>query len=455
MFTLNTLRSKNKDMNKDIFSVIPAKAGIQSILKQLKKRKTFSLQADGNSMLPLLHPKDQVFYKKIRFSKIKTNDLVFVFQKTQPFTHRVIYKTDKYLITKGDNNLESDGKIYPQQIVGKITSVRRKNKIIDPEMLYLIQSSLYFKEIVKIIEAFEKNKVSYVFLKGLPVHLYYEKIHPRRLYLDADVLVDKAHYKTAVEILTKFGYKSTDSSLSPTQKKLKNKTVEISFYKLVNGFPVIFDVHLKPAFMMTQIGNLEALYPQKLIDKLTNEFLKNKQQLTINNQQFSILSPPNLIIYLALHFFHHNFRGAFRLDFLDKVIRKCHPELVSGSRNKFGMTGWEQITQKINRYHLQNFVSPVFRLLKKYYNTPLPVPFLKTMEQFNNLTMKQYLKINIFSTSAGVRRFFLLFSLSPFPIFKKILVFFNPQVIYLIVFILNSKLKMLLKNVLNRFILNL
>jgi len=143
-----------------------------------------------------------------------------------------------------------------------------------------------------------------------------------------------------------------------------------------------------------------------------------------------------------LHFFHHNFTGAFRLKLLDKVIRKCHPA-------KGG------ISKLINEYHLQNFISPVFRLLKKYYNTPLPVPFLKTMEQFNNLTMKQYLKINIFSTSAGVRRFFLLFSLSPFPIFKKILVFFNPQVIYLIVFILNSKLKMLLKNVLNRFILNL
>ena len=429
MFTLNTLRSKNKDMNKTIF-------------KQLRKRKTFSLQADGESMVPLLHPRDLVNYQKISFSKIKTNDLILVFKKNQAFTHRVIYKTDIYLITKGDNNLESDGRILPQQIIGKVTSVKRQSKIFDPEMIYLIQSSLYFKEIVKIIEAFEKNKVNYVFLKGLPIHLYFEKTHPRRLYLDADVLIDKSHYEIATEILKKFGYKLADSSLSPTQKKLKDKTVEISFYKLINGFPVVFDIHLEVAFMMTQIGNLDALYPQKLIDQLTEEFLKEKKKVIINGFGFHILSPVNLIIYLALHFFHHNFTGAFRLELLDKVIRKCHPA-------KGG------ISKLINEYHLQNFISPVFRLLKKYYNTPLPVPFLKTMEQFNNLTMKQYLKINIFSTSAGVRRFFLLFSLSPFPIFKKILVFFNPQVIYLIVFILNSKLKMLLKNVLNRFILNL
>jgi len=416
----------------------------KTFLNQLKKRKTFSLQADGESMLPILHPKDLVNYQKISFSKIKINDIVFVLKKLQSFTHRVIYKTSKYLVTKGDNNLESDGKIYPRQIIGKITSVKRKNTIIDPEMLYLIQSSLYFKEIVKIISAFEKNEVNYVFLKGLLVHLYYEKTHPRRIYQDADVLIDKPDYKTAIKILTKFGYKSTDSSLSLTQKKLKDKTVEISFYKLVNGFPVVFDIHLEPAFMMTQIGSLEALYPQKLIDKLTNEFLKNKQQLTINNQQFSILSPPNLIIYLSLHFFHHNFTGAFRLELLDKVIRRTmslRPCLAG-----------ETISSLINQYRLQNFVFPVFRLLKKYYNTP-------TMKQWNNETMEQYSKINIFydesRLTSGIKRFFLLFSLSPLPFYRKILVFFNPQVIYLAIFTLNSRFKSLLKNSFNIFKLNL
>ena len=423
MFTLNTLRSKNKDMNKTIF-------------KQLRKRKTFSLQADGESMVPLLHPRDLVNYQKISFSKIKTNDLILVFKKNQAFTHRVIYKTDIYLITKGDNNLESDGRILPQQIIGKVTSVKRQSKIFDPEMIYLIQSSLYFKEIVKIIEAFEKNKVNYVFLKGLPIHLYFEKTHPRRLYLDADVLIDKSHYEIATEILKKFGYKLADSSLSPTQKKLKNKTVEISFYKLINGFPVVFDIHLEVAFMMTQIGNLDALYPQKLIDQLTEEFLKEKKKVIINGFGFHILSPVNLIIYLALHFFHHNFTGAFRLELLDKVIRHA-----MSLRSRFA---GEAISKLINQYHLQNFVSPVFRLLKKYYDTP-------AMKQFNNEAMKQYLKINIFDDesrlTSGINRFKNLFSLSPQPFYKKILVLFNHQVIYLVFFTLNSRLKNLLKNV--------
>ncbi len=414
----------------------------KTLLNQLKKRRSFSLLADGESMLPLLHPKDQVFYEKVSFTKIKTNDLILVYKNNLVFTHRIIYKANKYLITKGDNNLESDGKIYLRQIIGKITSVKRKSKIIDPEMLYLVQSSLYFKEIVKIVNAFEKNKVNYVFLKGLPVHLYYEKTHPRRLYQDADVLIDKPDYKTTTKILTKFGYKSTDSSLSPTQKKLKDKTVEISFYKLVNGFPVVFDIHLEPAFMMTQIGSLEALYPQKLIDQLTNDMLKNKREIKINNEKFLILNSEFLILYLSLHFFHHNFTGAFRLELLDKIIRKSKLKSVS-------------INQLIDTYGLKNFVSPVFYLLKKYYQTP----FLSSIFHLQSLSSIFHLPSSIFNDesriSAGIKRFFLLFSLSPFPFYQKILAFFNPRVIYLVVFTLNSRFKSLLQNGFNLFKLNL
>lgn len=415
---------------------------MKTLLNQLKKKKFFSLQADGESMLPLLHPKDQVFYEKVSFAKIKTNDLILVYKNNKPFTHRVIYKINQYLITKGDNNLESDGKIYPRQIIGKITSVKRKSKIIDPEMLYLIQSSLYFKEIVKIISAFEKNKVNYVFLKGLPVHLYYEKTHPRRIYQDADVLIDKKDFVVAKKILTNFGYKSVDSSLSLTQKKLKDKTVEISFYKLVNGFPVVFDIHLEPAFMMTQIGSLEALYPQKLINQLTEEFLKQKKKVIVNGSVFYFLSSIHLIIYLALHFFHHNFSGVFRLQFVDLILRKNRKNYLNDGR----------LIDKIKKYHLENFVYPVFYLLKKYYQTPLPhFMNFKNFINFKNLSIFN----DDLRTSAGIKRFFLLFLLSPQPFYRKILVFFNPQVIYLMIFTLNSRLKTLLKNGFNLSKLNL
>lgn len=410
----------------------------KSILKQLQKKANFSLQADGESMLPLLHPKDLVNYQKIRFPKIKTNDLILVFKNNLAFTHRVIYKTDKYLISKGDNNLESDGKINPNQIIGKVTSVKRKNTIIDPEMIYLIQSSIYFKEIVKIVDAFKKNNISYVFLKGLPIHLYYEKTHPRRIYQDADVLIDKKDYEKIKKILTRFGYKSTDNGLSPIQKKLRDKIFEIAFYKLINGFPVVFDIHFEIIHLITQLGTLEALYPHKLIDKLTNEMLVNKKQITINEQKFFILNTQYLILFLAFHFFRHNFKGPFRLELLDKVI--CKSNLSSLSINR--------LIDTVEEYRLQNFIYPVFYLLKKHFNTP-------AMEQWNNGTMEQYINKDIFNDEfrieAGINRFKNLLLLSPQPFYMKIIVLINPKVIYMIIFVLSIRLKNLLKTAVNQF----
>ncbi|MFA6390526.1 MAG: nucleotidyltransferase family protein, partial [Patescibacteria group bacterium] len=406
-------------------------------LKQLSKRRSFSLQADGESMLPLLHPMDLVNYQKISFSKIKTNDLILIFKKNIAFTHRVIYKAKKYLVTKGDNNLESDGKIYLRNIVGKVTSVKRKNKIIDPEMIYLIQSSLYFKEIIKIVNAFNREKIDYVFLKGLPVHLYYEKTHPRRIYQDADIMIRRPDFEKIQRVMFKFGYKLADSSLSSFQKKLQDKTSEISFYKLINGFPVVFDIHQEAIFLMNQLGSLEALYLQKYIDQITDKFFREKIKVTLNGSSFFLLSPVNSIIFLAFHLFRHNFIGPYRFELLNKVIRKSHFRSA--------------LIDMLNKYRLNNFILPVFYLLNKYYKTHYNAVFLKKIKKYEN--------INIFDDqdrlSMGINRFFVLFSLSPQPFYKKILIFTYPKVINAVVFSISQKFNNLLKNVFSSPTLNL
>ncbi len=135
--------------------------------------------------------------------------------------------------------------------------------------------------------------------------------------------------------------------------------------------------------MMTQLGQLEALYPQKLIDQLTQEFLATKKEVKINNEKFWILDFKLLILYLALHFFHHNFHGSSRLEFLDRVIR----------REKLTSITVNYLTVIIKKYHLQNFVYPSFFLLKKYYQTPIPGEFFKKIRPVNPLTRKLVNKI--------------------------------------------------------------
>jgi len=445
------------------------------IFKKLLQLKTIPLKSTGQSMLPILYENDIVYFKKIPFLKIKVNDLIIFKKKNQLITHRVIYKTKKYLITKGDNNPNSDGKIYPREILGKVYQIKRNGQIFKPETLYLIQSTHYFSEIVKIKNEFDKENINYVFLKGLPLHLYFEGTHPKRLYADCDVLVDKKDFQKAEEILFSFGYQKADTSLSSFQKKLQDKQVENAYFKTINGFIVVFDLHLEVVFMMTQLGKLEALYPQKLIDDLTEEFLKTKRKIKINNEKFLILDTCYLILYLALHLFHHNFTGAFRYDFLNKIIRKiCHHELAVPAGRQVSESQCEKIFKKvkdkIDKYHLQNFVFPVFFLLKKYYQTPIPKKFLKKIQPqplhnvytiFTKLLHNLYTtftqpftqrlhKINIFNDEprlhAGIKRFLYLFILSPYPFWKKILIIFNPQVIFAVLWVVWKKIKKLFLN---------
>lgn len=432
---------------------------INKLVSILKTKKYFSLKSQGTSMLPILRPDDVVYFRKISFHKIKLNDFLVIKKRETIFTHRVIYKGLTLIVTKGDNNLLSDGKIYPRQIIGKVYQVKRNGKIFNPEDPYLIQSSLYFTEIVKIKKALETEKIDFVFLKGLPLHLFYEGSHPRRIYADCDVLIKPNNLHKLKKILLGLGYQSPDTSYSSIHKILKDKPTEAMFVKKLNGFPIIFDVHFEVNFLMNQLGRLDALYPQNLIDKLTGECFKTKISITVNGEKFLILDSYFLILYLALHFFHHNYRGIFRLEFIHKIIRKSL-QIPSPARSHAGHLGgvmayallqpvtvrgvlplapgvFLALSERIKKYQLQNFVYPVFLLLEKYYDLKMPKVFLDSIKPTGKKLLyikTNILKVNIFDDEprikAGINRFRNLFFLSPYPLLGRLLIVFNPQVIY-------------------------
>ena len=417
----------------------------------LSGRKKFLINSTGSSMKPLILTGDRVRIKKTNYLKLKLNDILVIYLKNKIVAHRLIYKTPNFYITKGDNNIKSDGKIFSKQLIGRVHQLNRKHNKIELDNLYFFQSSVYFQEIVKINKLLEKEKAGYVFLKGLPLHLYYEKSHPRRIYADCDILIDPGDYQIAGRIMKKQGYSKAESEYSPIHKLLKDKPTEVSFYKKINNFPVVFDIHLEPVFLMNQIGRLEALYPQKLLDRLTNKFLDEKRTVRIQNENLPILSDANLIIYLGLHFFHHNFRGVFRLELLDRVIRGALQN-PSPRRNppltlRIPSEVYSAMVETVRIYRLQNFVYPVFLMLKKYFKTPLPREFMLKIKE--NTKGKKFigaiLKTNIFDGESrideGINRFRNIFILSPEPFVKKVFIFLNPAVLYSVLWILLRKIR--------------
>ncbi len=388
-------------------------------------------------MLPLLRPGDILFFKKIKFHQTKINEIILVKKSNKEIVHRVIYKKNNYLVTKGDHNPLSDGRTNPNDVFAKVIAVKRSNNKFDLESLYLFQSTLYFQEIVKVNKAFRKEKIAFVFLKGLPVHLFYEKKHPRRIYADSDILIDQTDYEKVEKVFKRNGFKKVDASYSNLHKLLKDKPTEVSFVKKVNNFPVVFDIHFEPVFLMNQLGKLDALYPEKFMRQLTSDFLQTKLAIKVQGEQFFILDISYLILYLALHFFHHNYRGIFRLHFLDQVIRFRAREL-----------DLDKLISDINKYQVQNFVYPVFWFLQKYYSTPGASLVLKSI----NIKSKElkYIKenilnINIFDdesrVQAGIARFKNIFQLSPSPFWKKLTLIFNLQIIYSVFWVGYLKIK--------------
>ncbi len=408
--------------------------------KFLLTQKKICFKSQGNSMLPLLLDNDQIFLKKVRFSQIIVNDLILIKLCRRLITHRVIYKTPKYLITKGDNNPQSDGRVYSRQIIGKVVKIKRGSREFTPESLYLIQSTHYLQEIEKINTVFAKKKLDYLFLKGLPLHLYYEKSHPCRIYADCDVLMTPRSLSAAKAILIKQGYKQANKELSSGLKKIKSYEPELVFYKkLKSGFSVTFDLHQELVFQMTELGKIESFYSPRLLGRLNQAVLQNRRFIKLNKVSYPILSAKLLIIYLALHLFHHNFEGAFRYAFLEKVLNK------ESGKARFS---WEKLTALIKNYQLQSFVYPVFVLLKKHYSPNLPNRVLREVKPESRFQQQVISKIvkntDIFSSEprikAGIRRFAYLFLLSPQPLWKRVLVFAQPSVLFSIFWVVKKRL---------------
>lgn len=397
-------------------------------LRRLKQIKTF-----GNSMLPVLLDGDVIFPQKVRFEKIKLNDIVTVRKRNLFFTHRVIYRTTKYLITKGDNNKSSDGKIYLKSIVGVVNKVKRNGQIWNINNLYLIQSSLYFREITKVKKAIEKQNIEYVILKGLPLHLYYEGEIPRKIYADCDILIEKGKAGQVRRVMHQMGYKEVDTSFSEFQKGLKTQDTEITFYKLLNGIPVYFDIHVEVGFMMVQIGKLDALYSQKLLDELTKKFMDEVRNVNVGGKNINILSAENLFIYLILHLYHHNFTGPHRYDLIVSILKK-------------EKLHWSKISSTLNQFKLNNYIYLGILLLQKYYRIKFPNNFISQIRPISQIRLLKKIadRINIFDEktrfSNGIDKFRLLFELSPRRL-ARYFVFFNPQVIYFVILTLNIKLR--------------
>ncbi len=109
-----------------------ARAHLPEVLKILTGGQPFTLPVAGTSMLPWLRPGDEVSLQLAAAEALKIGD-VMVFRLCQQLVmHRLIGKKRRHgqwlLCEKGDN-LRTCSWINEEQVLGKITAVRRGDSL--------------------------------------------------------------------------------------------------------------------------------------------------------------------------------------------------------------------------------------------------------------------------------------------------------------------------------------
>lgn len=371
---------------------------------------------EPSSMFPLIILKDKP--KIIKATSLTTNDIVVFKKSGRLMAHRLIYlsKNKKHYIIKGDNSLEADGKIKKSQILGKVEEIDRRGQKIQIGHLYLSQSINYLRQLEKINSQFTKQKITYITLKGLPLHLHFSKTPPKRLYFDADLLIKSADLAKAGKILKKLDFKKVPTTLFKGPIKT---TSQISFYKDTKPFEVIIDLHLEPAIAFTKVRSLNSLLPET--KTFNSHLFQNIRRVKINNTYFPILKTEILIIYLLLHFYHHNFNGIHRLELINKIISKRK-------------VNWNSVGELAKRFKFESLIYPGFLMLSKYYKTKIPERLLKaTTPSFSQKLIGLTISglISPFNsgtrTVEGIKRFVFLILLSPAPIAQKLKLVFQKE----------------------------
>jgi len=125
--------AKSKSMPNDHFAEL--------IAAVLSKDKLFRFQAKGYSMSPFIQSGDVVTISPIS-GNINFGEAVAIFDsKKHLFLHRVVkISGDKFLL-QGDSNPTIDGWFNRKEILGSVTNVERRSKIIQiglgPERIFI------------------------------------------------------------------------------------------------------------------------------------------------------------------------------------------------------------------------------------------------------------------------------------------------------------------------------
>jgi signal peptidase I len=91
-----------------------------------------SITVQGHSMLPVFDTGDRVLVQKLNHTQpsLRWGDIIVFLYKGELLAHRIIYLSQRLIITKGDNYHGREVLRSTKNIIGKVVGIKKRNKTL-------------------------------------------------------------------------------------------------------------------------------------------------------------------------------------------------------------------------------------------------------------------------------------------------------------------------------------
>ncbi|MFA4852404.1 MAG: nucleotidyltransferase family protein [Bacteroidales bacterium] len=212
----------------------------------------------------------------------------------------------------------------------------------------LSRNMILYEHFRNAVEAFSKEGISVIALKGIFLaETIYKDIGLRQMS-DIDLLVKKEDIEKCRKLLLDMGYKYTELYKSDFIK-------ELDLLK-----------HLPPLVLNGVSIELHTKIHLDTPDFSVNidDYWERSQQLTLSNMPVQSLSIEDLIQHLCLHLNDHFNEGnpqLYSIVDISEVIKKYHSKI-----------NWDFLSESCNLYNCSSIVFKYLLLIEKYFDVVIP-----------------------------------------------------------------------------------
>ena len=337
----------------------------------LLKGGSVRFRAKGASMYPLIRDGEVILIEPADISRVRYADMLFCHDRDgKPVVHRVIKRCKKdgkiSIVTKGDHSSSSDGCIFPEEIIGRVSAIEKADNVIRVDKgvwrlanvfyavllpfskwAYLLVSKpllrgrikdrsrtcpegaiarsekeyyknsfrnvLIYEEAKKVLSSFGERGINTIILKGIFLAENIYKNAALRPMTDIDILIRKADLPRANEVLVSLGYPAPGHYNDLLDSDRPSPVNSIMYFPGDGRKP---SIHLH-WHIINSTWPLESLVRKIDMEKIW----KSAEGAAIDGVETLTLGPEHLIIYLAYHSFHHSFSKPVMAQDIAETIR--------------------------------------------------------------------------------------------------------------------------------------